>query len=402
MPPRRPHKKSRNGCDQCKRRRVKCDEDGPPCTQCRRREIACAFSRPASTAVSSPSVPPSQPHELEQQQHEPQREPPEMVQGELDREVERPLARQAALRDLELMHHFATDTYRSLCIEDSEQHAWQIVLPRKALGYDFLMDGMLALAALHRASALPAPAALSYVDTALQYYNRALAPFRRALDTITPVNCEPLLAHSVITTALGLALPHTPAGGDDASRDPRSPTEHIVFVFELLQGVGNIFIIARAWLGQHEGSLFASKSDFWARAAAAHTDDDTERALRRLAALNDAALDTAQPRAHRANQDAIALLLRCCRRFVLVASIDAVLAWLALVDKGFVAAVQRRQPLPVLILMHWAVLLHQLDGQRWWARNAGRALIVELAAAVQPTSRPLEEALAWPQRRIGL
>ncbi|WEW61465.1 hypothetical protein PRK78_006955 [Emydomyces testavorans] len=388
MPPRRPHKKSRNGCDQCKKRRVKCDENGPPCAQCTRRELDCSYShcnQLQNPATSSPAGP------VQHQCYELSR-----PSNPLSPISVGAFPRKTALRDLELMHKFSTDTYKSLCIEDSEQHAWQIVLPRKALGYDFLMNGILALASLHIATSLPPPAALSYIDTALEYYNMAITPFRQALDNITPVNCEPVLAHSVITTALGIALPQMTADRDQGS----SIIENIIFVFELLQGVGNIFKISRSWL--HEGTIFASKSDFWARPAAERVDDDTELALKRLATLNDDTLDTANPTQHRINQDAITLLHRCFRRFALISTIDSVLAWLAMVDKGFVVAVQRQDPLSVLILMHWAVLLHELDGRRWWARNSGKSLIIELSTAFQPRSVQWDEALRWPQRQISV
>src|ERR1700742_2357411 len=44
MVPRRTHTKSRNGCDGCKKRHVKCDESGPPCTNCIARELECKYS----------------------------------------------------------------------------------------------------------------------------------------------------------------------------------------------------------------------------------------------------------------------------------------------------------------------------------------------------------------------
>ncbi|KMU88571.1 hypothetical protein CIHG_06372 [Coccidioides immitis H538.4] len=388
MPPRRPHKKSRNGCDQCKKRRVKCDENGPPCLQCARRELPCDYSRAVKRSATNPATSLARP--IEGPCYE-----PSLPSNSLSPVSASPFARKTALRDLELMHKFSTETYKSLSIEDSEEHVWQMVLPRKALGYDFLMNGMLALASLHIATSLSPPAALSYIDTALEYYNMAIAPFRQALDNITPVNCEPVLAHSVITTALGIALPQMTADHEQGS----SMTENIIFVFELLQGAGNIFKITRSWL--REGTIFASKSDFWARPAADRLDDDKELALKRLACLNDDTLDTANPEKHRINQDAISLLHRCFRRFTLSSTIDAVLAWLAMVDKDFVVAVQRREPLPVLILMHWGVLLHELDGRRWWARNSGKALIFELSTAIEPQGVQWEEALHWPQRSIG-
>ncbi|RYO89988.1 hypothetical protein DL766_005112 [Monosporascus sp. MC13-8B] len=45
---RRAHRKSRLGCLQCKKRKIKCDETRPSCLNCIRREITCS---PRSTPI---------------------------------------------------------------------------------------------------------------------------------------------------------------------------------------------------------------------------------------------------------------------------------------------------------------------------------------------------------------
>lgn len=42
---RRPHSKLRMGCDNCKRRRIKCSEQFPQCIECTRHKVACLYSR---------------------------------------------------------------------------------------------------------------------------------------------------------------------------------------------------------------------------------------------------------------------------------------------------------------------------------------------------------------------
>ncbi|CEJ60490.1 Putative Sterol uptake control protein 2 [Penicillium brasilianum] len=61
--PRRTHKKSRNGCVECKRRHVKCDERRPICSNCVASERRCQFAGPAPT-VSSAQASPSTSHEI--------------------------------------------------------------------------------------------------------------------------------------------------------------------------------------------------------------------------------------------------------------------------------------------------------------------------------------------------
>ncbi|KAK0766063.1 hypothetical protein N5P37_002005 [Trichoderma harzianum] len=60
---RRSHRKSRNGCSECKRRHIRCDERRPACTNCTIAERACSFP-PARQPQSQlePLPPPQLPH----------------------------------------------------------------------------------------------------------------------------------------------------------------------------------------------------------------------------------------------------------------------------------------------------------------------------------------------------
>lgn len=300
----------------------------------------------------------------------------------------------SGLRNLELMHKFSTETFRSLSNDTSDFHVWQMVIPRQALEHDFLMSGVLAVAALHTATSIEPLAALSYIDTALEYHNMAFAPFRQALDHLTPLNCDAVFAHSIITTVVGIALPRLTATRDESS----NMTENIIVVFELLQGVKKIFWISEPWL---HTKLFTPRHEFW-KASVAELDEGTAAALTKLAKLNDDSMANFDPEEHRINRDAIALLRRCFSRHANAADAASVLTWLAAVDKDFVDRLRRRKAFPLLILMHWGVLLGSLDGQMWWARNSGKALIIELLTALHPGVFQWEGAQLWPKQKMGL
>ncbi|KAK4216730.1 hypothetical protein QBC37DRAFT_385054 [Rhypophila decipiens] len=53
--PRRPHQKSKNGCNQCKNRRIKCDELKPRCTRCSKGDLLCRYPDNTSGGEPSPS-----------------------------------------------------------------------------------------------------------------------------------------------------------------------------------------------------------------------------------------------------------------------------------------------------------------------------------------------------------
>lgn len=304
------------------------------------------------------------------------------------------------LADLELMHKFSTETYKSLCNDPSDYDAWQMVVPQKALEYDFLLNGVLAVAGLHRATtAVDALAAVPYVDTALQYYNRAFAPFQQALDNLTPFNCEAVFAHSIIITVISIALPKFTTERNKS----QSMTENILVIFELLQGVKRIMNISKPWL---KATLFTRRHDFLKDPV---PDPETLDsiipgagvAFAKLSNLNNT-LANFDPEQHHINKESISLLCRCYSRYSTMGEPSAVLTWISAVGKDFVHCLRRQQPFPLLILMHWGVLLGELDGEMWWARDSGKALAAELLIALPTEMFQWDGAQLWPKERLGL
>ncbi|KAJ5794343.1 hypothetical protein N7457_000942 [Penicillium paradoxum] len=296
--------------------------------------------------------------------------------------------------NLELMHQFATETYASLCISDSESKVWQTAIPRLALKHPYLMNGILALASMHIATTCLAPyEAQLYLDTGLQYYNRSITPFRNAIDSITPQNCNAVFAHSIVMIAVSIASPRLTATKDEST----SITENIVVLFELLQGVKKILQVSKSWINLQ---LF-SQGEYW-KTTPVEVDPDTGAALAHLAALNDLVMIGIYSEQHRINKDVITHLRHCYAKFARSPDPAPVLAWLGAIQKDFVDSLKCRQPFSLLILMYWGVLLMELDGKRWWARNAGRALVWELFEALRDGDPRWEGALTWVQGKLRL
>jgi hypothetical protein len=291
------------------------------------------------------------------------------------------------------MHQFATETYLSLCVSESEKVTWQKLVPRLALKHRYLMHGILSLASLHIATTLDSSQARVYVDTGLEYHSVSLEPFRVAVDNLTPENCDAVFAESIITTAINLSLPQLTAGHGNEGK----MTENMMTAFELLQGVKKILTIGRSWIRLE---LF-SKGEFW-KDTSAELDEDTDSALNQLLFLNDQIKSSGNERQHKIHRDVINHLKHCFMKFSCSLDPAPVLAWLGAVDNGFVHGIRTRSPLSLLVLAYWGVLLAQLDGKRWWARNAGKALVTEILVSLTGEDPLWEGCLAWVRRRIGL
>ncbi|KAI9039840.1 uncharacterized protein KD926_009059 [Aspergillus affinis] len=107
-----------------------------------------------------------------------------------------------AFQDLKLMHHFTTVVARTLSHRDEIQDAWAIALPREAYTCDYLMDGLLALSALHIHSADCENKRHDYAALSTYHLHKSLARFREKLADISPANCVPLFGLSSLMVIL--------------------------------------------------------------------------------------------------------------------------------------------------------------------------------------------------------
>ncbi|KAF5694498.1 hypothetical protein FDENT_1110 [Fusarium denticulatum] len=117
--PRKGHTKSRWGCLNCKRRRVKCQETTPSCDNCNRLNLRCEY--PQTSVKGLITLPLPQPTQA-------------LSQAQL------------SMVDLRFFHHFLLHAYPGLPIQGEE--VWKEVA-KYSHGFDFLAHSMLALGASH-------------------------------------------------------------------------------------------------------------------------------------------------------------------------------------------------------------------------------------------------------------
>lgn len=274
--------------------------------------------------------------------------------------------------DLELLHHYLTDTYTTLTSRNDLRQMWQVAMPKLAQQHRFLMHSIFSVTALHLASSHP-PHQSSYIDRAIRHHNIALQQYRYALDNMTQRNSAALLACStlIVIFALNLAVlrPRKEASGS---------IEEIIGIFSLLRGVP--FLLAEMWCWIQDSEiapLFAGREP---------TDevvlpDDVARALELLEERNRVCSTDVSERDTYAR--AIADLERC---FKLLWSKDPdhgmVLSWPIFVGREYIALLAARQQMALVILAHYAVGLDKIR-DTWWAKEWGNKLIQEVYLEVK-------------------
>ncbi|CAG8889860.1 unnamed protein product [Penicillium egyptiacum] len=187
MPSRRSHRKSRDGCIPCKRRRVKCDERRPECTNCANRNTVCKYASKASvtsprsnTEESSPCSLPIHPPRTSAQTRSiyiPQDQTC-IPNKQVESAANPPPISGLNIRDIEQLLHWCSSTYATIAHTTEVEEVFQFLLPMEGLAYPFVLHGVLALSAPHIARTENRSDGASYFSIALEHQNSALALFR--------------------------------------------------------------------------------------------------------------------------------------------------------------------------------------------------------------------------------
>ncbi|KAI1805736.1 hypothetical protein F4811DRAFT_560949 [Daldinia bambusicola] len=143
---RRGHTKSRRGCFNCKRRRIKCQETRPACAHCTKTGLKCEY----------PAVP--------QVIHQPQHQVPLF-----------------SLLDMRFFQHFLLACFPHQPI--GNEYIWTHEIPCLSQNYEYLMHAILGLAASDLMSQDP-----SLVTFAMSHRLKAIRAIKKTLNDITKSN----------------------------------------------------------------------------------------------------------------------------------------------------------------------------------------------------------------------
>ncbi|PTD07395.1 hypothetical protein FCULG_00006873 [Fusarium culmorum] len=209
----RPHKKSRAGCRNCKTRKVKCDEARPVCKSCRLRKADCVYITPATSITPSANdkvISNSRRSSAESSPIHKKSPTPdaESISEDILEEVNS-LSVQPHFRprpmdriDMKLLWFYTSTTATSFSVDEGPLNPINDVLRNRlvqvAFENPFLMDSLFGLASLHMQSLDLKPDAAR----ALAYRARSFEGYRMAVEQARPETFPALLANSLLLTAL--------------------------------------------------------------------------------------------------------------------------------------------------------------------------------------------------------
>ncbi|CAG8900166.1 unnamed protein product [Penicillium egyptiacum] len=193
---RRTHKKSRNGCIECKRRHMKCDEKRPICSNCISSQRECQFLQTLFSESSSRNV------RRETATGPPTVASPAVISSPAQEPGNSPEDAPVNMLHVELVHNFSSDSLNGF----NRPHNFSDVpfqdILRYGLNAPYLMNEVLSLSALHLSIVRPGQREY-YRHHSTQLQNYALSSFN---NLSAQINDENYVSIFVFAGILGLHM----------------------------------------------------------------------------------------------------------------------------------------------------------------------------------------------------
>ncbi|KAJ5109710.1 hypothetical protein N7532_002355 [Penicillium argentinense] len=402
---RRPHRKSRHGCLECKRRRVKCDEARPVCSNCAKRHAECEYGSSSSLLWANEEAPGLG----GLAQARPRASGSDSVQGDRDRDpLSSGLGSASAsgspgvsvsmsagvsagtdslgllgrlgdatstpvpalnLHDLELMMQWCNATHRTLSRSERTDLVWRNCIPEEALSHPFLMHGILAVSALHLARTDCDPSRrAAYLNRAVAHQNQALALFRELLGDVNELNAKAMFAFASIVVVYTFGFPHTP----DA-QDPWTCIDDLYQVLVLTRGIQQVIRSPADYLSQTSFAPILHVEE-----SSVPLPEDAAANINQLHEANEVcgARDTThETEVYTATIDNISEMLSWVYGGMTASTIAG--RWAIKLPARFMELLREHEPMALVMLAHYGVLLQSLR-HRWcfdeWCVRVARAV----------------------------
>ncbi|KAF4631630.1 hypothetical protein G7Y89_g6498 [Cudoniella acicularis] len=313
------------------------------------------------------------------------------------------------LLELELMHRWSTRTWAGLSSIPEDQVYLQDCLPRAALGSTYLMNGILAIAAVDLALSFGETNSAKYIRAALEYSNKGSAEFRTHLCNINTGNMTLLYYFASLAAVYNWAVPS----------EHMSTLDRLTMAFDMLLGAFNIALTNIHWLCQNHSTFGAVLS--YGTVTMDILDLDTRIALNRLTTVSDQLrISTSSKEIEGSRQEppfagelvmyriAIAQLKYSFAEDARGAIKGYCLSLITAAGSDFSLAMKNMEPMALFIVMYFGVLLDRMasDPMCWWIASAGKELVDAISEILLQT--PLAEiqdgleGIAWTRQQVGL
>ncbi|KAH9207901.1 hypothetical protein DL95DRAFT_527648 [Leptodontidium sp. 2 PMI_412] len=355
------HVKSRNGCLQCKRRKIKCDEKAPRCSPCTKHRVSCSFTDLVGKPPPSTSLPRAAPILPSQ------------------------------LLDLELLHHFTISTADTLSDRPVVQQLFQSTVISEALKYEYLMHSILSVSAFHLTTIRCPSSKSTYLAAAHAHFNTAVQLFREILmGDITPTNC-----HSVVICASMIFVASCARPRDDYLTSTAGLTfSRVLEWLTLVRGVAAVSSTSWEWMCTGPFARMVpttyDEDDKKGEASSEACESHFDGLLRFFS-------QTVVPHEYETYRETLGLL-RTSFAALPIVEVRSVFLWPAHMPKAFFNLLTAQTPEALVVLAYYCVFLYKNDS-RWFVRGWPEYIVKVIESDLDGK---LARWMRWPLETMGM
>ncbi|KAJ5209474.1 hypothetical protein N7449_003853 [Penicillium cf. viridicatum] len=394
-PGRRSHRKSRSGCLQCKRRKVKCDERQPHCRNCEKHGVICSFASP-SNMLSTPQTDSAEsPVSLSGPESTGSgtfRAPQQIPQALPSLSSLGPFPSTLAVFDLELLHHWTTSTCYTLSRSPAVQSIWCQEAPRIGFSTPPVLHTLLAFSALHLARSDESRRA-SCLAYAQMHHNTAVREMVPLVSTIARENGAALFIFSSLTCMFSCAKPSEE--GDFLVLFERGNLSEWARLFR-----GTKTIISTGGEDLRTGKLAPIFTNGTYLAAAHRAPQALEQGKPHVWELQqmiwrECAADPSLRAIYQEALDELARTLSLAIRPSIMRRLETadVFRWLLDISDEYLNLLCQEAPIALIIFAHWCASIRQIEWM-WWMEGLSSRLMTQLYSVLDPK---YQDWLLWPQ-----
>ncbi|KAH7360360.1 hypothetical protein BKA65DRAFT_547081 [Rhexocercosporidium sp. MPI-PUGE-AT-0058] len=400
---RQQHRKSRNGCGNCKQRRVKCDEGLPSCLNCTRRNLQCnpALSLDRTARIEKPLAA----HPETPDQHAPCKlsEALPSLSSVLQQSIAIDFESNESWSQDEktLFRHFRDFTSHTLAMHTD---LWRTFMLSSALNDEYLKSAVLLLSSAHINSSLP----VNHPNRrpVLEHFANAITGLRIALnDKITAQSFDSIVGCSFL-------LIHYSWAADESDPDITSHFREIVGLIngtkncvvegqDLLQGSA-LYEVFRHRPGKklenfnEESATKSTKTSallyhcllcgLGTKKAAGASPDNTHAVEKLLIVLRAIEFSRHDPERSGVFHDIVRYLF----------------TWPLQCTKGFMEQLEDQEPVSMLALLYYyAAAVNITSGKVWWMQNRAQLIYSSLKSRLEgQCSQCTDPAIALADGRL--
>ena len=317
--------------------------------------------------------------------------------------------------DLDLIQHYSTRTYMTMSSRLATHVVWRDTIFAEALRHDFLLHGLMATSALHKATmqSRTSDTYAEYSKVALAHQNAALAGYIPAVSKPNQDNGIALFSVSLLLTIWAFASKRLPEGLNSVKLELsqgenspgltlplHSPTADFIEIIMILRGIYAVIRETENWLqGDIEELLRYPRTEDLPPHSA-----DVAEAFDLLAK----AAEDPQLCPVRDGDDSMATKALCTEQLAELRDISRcrsvvewdghIFSWLIMSPPAFITCLKQGNPMALALFAHWAAIFRCMD-HHWWAQGWALSLVVDVSSLLDPLwGRYLE----WPRRQVGL